>query len=321
MSYLTMFRLCIFVLGMITLSAAHAEFYVGADVGLADARTLASKVTGRSNPTRCDGMMYSDATRPSMAIDNDPACRDVDPRKKWNSRFDAGSGLAAGLHAGYVHDRFRFELEFMHVEPGSASYPIITASTHPGLASKDREWSESPPPYEWISGFRIRQYFVNVFYEFESGSKWTPYVGLGAGWARVRMQYHRHLLRKSVEEGYLNVAPDVPQAQRGYGWDEDSWLEWRQNAAGTTSDMDTKLADTLFGFQLLAGLEYALTDSASIGLKARWAQFDDLKDRAAYNQIRSHVPVHTDGVTPFVDRVEMDNIEYMAVTAGFKHRF
>ena len=316
-----MFRLCFLVLGMSILTAAHADFYGGAEIGLADSRSLASMVTGRSNPTRCDGLMYSDASRPSRAIGNDPACGDVSSGEKWNSRFDAGSGLAAGLHAGYARDRFRFEVEFMHVEPGSASYPIMTASTHPGLASKDREWSENALPYEWISEFRIRQYFVNMLYGFESGSKWTPYVGLGAGWARVRMQYQRQLLRKTVDEGYLNVAPDVPQAQRGYGWDEGSWLEWRENAAGTTSSMDTKLADTLFGFQLLAGLDYELTDLASIGIKARWAQFDDFSDRAAYDQIRSHKPVHADGVTPFVDRIEMDNIEYLAVTIGFKRRF
>ena len=314
-------RLYILVFSILVVADAHADFYIGADIGLADARTLASKVTGRSNPTRCDGLMYSDSTRPSNAIDNDPACGDVNHKEKWNSRFDAGSGLTAGLHAGYARDRFRVELEFMHVEPGSASYPIITASTHPGLASKDREWSENTLPYEWISEFRIRQYFVNVFYEFESESKWTPYVGLGAGWARVRMQYERQLLRKTVDEGYLNVASDVPQAQLGYGWNEDSWLEWRQNAAGTTSSMDIKLADTLFGYQLLAGLDYELTDSASIGIKARWAQFDDFRDRAAYDQVRSHVPVHADGVTPFVDNIKMDNVEYWAVTVGFKHSF
>ena len=315
------FRLCIFMLGMNILAGAHADFYVGADLGLADSRTLDYGVSGRSNPTRCDVQMYGDATRPSQAIANDPACGIADPKKKWDSRFDAGSGLAVGLHAGYARDRFRFELEFMHVEPDSASYPIMTASTHPGLASKDREWSETEPPYEWISDFRIRQYFANVFYDFASGSRWTPYVGIGAGWARTKMQYKRHLLRKDVGEGYLDVAPDVPAAQRGYGWDDDSWLEWRQNAAGTLSSMDTELSDTMFGFQLLAGVDYALTDQTSIGIKARWAQFDDFKDRAAYDQIRSHEPVHVDGITPFVDRIRIDNIEYWAITVGFNRRF
>ncbi len=315
------FRLCVFMLGMNILAAAHADFYVGADLGLADSRTLDSIVTGRSNPTRCDVQMYSAATLPSGAIANDPACRIGDPGEKWNSRFDAGSGLAAGLHAGYVRDRLRFELEFMHVEPDSASYPIITASTHPGLASKDREWSEAAPPYEWISDFRIRQYFANLFYDFASESPWTPYVGIGAGWARVRMQYERRFLRKTEDEGYLGVAPDVPATQREYGWDGDSWLEWRENAAGTLSSTDTELSDTLFGFQLLAGVDYALTDQTSVGIKLRWAQFDDFKDRAAYNQIRDHEPVHVDGVTPFVDRVKMDNIEYWAITVGFKRRF
>ena len=321
MLHSTLLRLGALVFGMNILLVAHADFYVGADIGLAEARTLDSRVSGQSNPTRCDVLMYSAATRPSAAIGNDPACGDVNPKRKWSSQFDAGSGLAAGLHAGYVRGRARFELEFMHVRPGSASYPIITASTHLGLASKDREWSETAPPYEWISDFRIQQYFANMFYEFASESKWTPYVGIGAGWARIRMQYQRRLLRKTEGEGYLNVAPDAPEAQRGYGWDEDVWLEWRENAAGTLSAMDTELSDTLFGFQLLAGMDYALTDQTSVGIKARWAQFDDLKDSAAYDQIRSHEPVHADGVTPFVDQIKMDNIEYWAVTVGIKRRF
>lgn len=314
-------HMCMAVFGLNMLSVAHAGFYAGADIGLGDVRALGSSVTGHSRPTRCDVLMYSDATRPSGAIASDPACRNLDIKSKWNSRFDAGSGLAAGLQVGYVRDRIRFELEFMQVEPGSASHPIITASTHPGLASKDREWSETEPPHEWVSGLRIRHYFANLLYDFAPGHKWTPYMGIGAGWARIRMQYKRRLLRKTEDEGYLGVAPDVPQAQRGYGWDEDSWLEWRSNAAGTLSSMDTGLSDTLFGVQLLAGVDYALTDHISVGMKARWARFDDFRDRAFYARIRSHEPVDVDGVTPFGDQVEMDDIEYWAATVGFKYRF
>ncbi len=315
------FRLCVFVLGMNILTAAHADFYVGADLGLADSHVLDSTSFGTSRPTRCDVLMYSDATRPTGAIANDPACGTVDSKTKWNSRFDTGSGLAVGLHTGYVRDRLRFELEFMHVKPGSASHPIITASTHPGLASKDREWSEAAPPHEWISDFRIRQYFANLFYDFSLESRWTPYIGIGAGWARVKMQHKRRLLRKTEDEGYLDVASDVPEAQSEYGWKPASWFEWRENAAGTLSAMDTELSDTLFGFQLLAGVDYALTDRTSVGIKARWSQFDNFKDYAAYDLIRDHAPVDVDGVTPFGDQVKMDNIEYWAVTVGFKRRF
>ena len=321
MSHLSLFRSCFFTLGMTMLVVAHADFYVGADIGLADSRTLDSTSFGTSRPTRCDVLMYSDATRPSKAINNDPACGNTTPRRKWDSRWDVGSGLAAGLHAGYVRDQLRFELEFMHVKPGSASHPIITASTHSGLAGKISEWSETAPPYEWISDFRIRQYFANVFYDFASESRWTPYVGIGAGWARVRMQHQRRFLRKTVEEGYLRVASDIPQAQQEYGWIQNTWDEWRENAAGTLSAMDTELSDTLFGFQLLAGIDYTLTDRTSVGIKARWAQFDDLKDHAPYYQIRDHEPVDVDGITPFGDQIKMDNIEYWAITVGFKRRF
>ena len=317
MSHSSLFRLGFLTLGMTLLTAAHADFYVGADIGLADPRTLDSTSFGTSRPTRCDALMYSDATYPSEAIRDDPACGNTTPRRKWDSRWDVGSGLAVGLHAGYVRDRLRFELEFMHVKPGSASHPIITAPTHSGLAGKISEWSETAPPYEWISDLHIRQYFANVFYDFALESRWTPYVGIGAGWARMKMQHQRRFLRKTVEEGYLDATPSVPAA----GWDDASWLEWRQNAAGTLSAMDTELSDTLFGFQLLAGVDYALTDRTSVGIKARWAQFDNFKDHAPYYQIRDHEPVDVDGITPFGDQIKMDNIEYWAITVGFKRRF
>ena len=310
-----------FMLGMILPAAAQADFYVGAELGLADSRTLESVISGQNNPTRCDVLLYRDATRPATALRNDPACTSVSRQEAWRTRFDAGNGLAAGMQAGYVRDRWRIEAEFMHVKPGSADAPVITAWTHPSLASKDREWSDTAPPYEWISDFRIRQVFANVFYDFTSESRWTPYVGIGAGWARVRVQYRNRFLRKTVEEGYLEAAPEIPEAQRRYGWDADSWLEWRENAAGTLSAADAGLSDTLFGFQLLAGMDYALGGQTSLGIKARWAQFGDFRDDLPYYRIRGHKSVYVDGVTPLMDDVRIDPVEYWAITVGLKRRF
>lgn len=321
MSHSAFLRPCFLALGMGASATAPADFYVAAELGLADSRTLESVISGQNNPTRCDVLMYRDATRPAAAIGNDPACTDVSRQEAWRTRFDAGRGLAAGVQAGYARDRFRFEMEFLHAKPGSASAPVITSWTHPSLPDKEREWSETLPPYEWISDFRIRQYFANVLYDFASDSRWTPYAGVGAGWARVRMQYRNRFLRKTVEDGYLEVSPEIPEAQRGYGWDEGSWLEWRENAAGTVSAADTGLSDTLFGFQLLAGVDYALTHRISIGIKGRWAQFDDFRDGLPYERIRGHEPVYVDGVTPLRDDVRIGPVEYWAVTASLRHRF
>ena len=335
-------RLCSFVLGMTVAAAAHADFYVGAEIGGAYSRTMDSTVTGNSNPTRCDKLMYRDTDTSAYNLDageraalyraiaNHDACRIRPPVKKWDvSRFDMGSGLAAGLHAGYARERLRFELEFMHVEPGSASHPIITASTtHQGLATKTLEWSEAEPPYEWLSDFRIRQYFANLLYDFASESRWTPYVGIGAGWARVKVRYERRFKRKTFAEGYQNAAPflqerDMLRADgtNRHGWTEKQWNKWKESAAGTSSLMDTGLSDTLFGLQLLAGVDYALSDRTSVGIKARWARFDDFADDLPYYTVRSHAPVLVDGVTPFVDRIKMGNIEYWAVTVGLRRWF
>ena len=70
-------------------------------------------------------------------------------------------------------------------------------------------------------------------------------------------------------------------------------------AAGTLSLLNTEFTDTLFGFQFLGGLDYALTEKVSIGMKARWASFQDLEGDTVWDLIRSHRPVRADGETPF----------------------
>ena len=47
--------------------------------------------------------------------------------------------------------------------------------------------------------------------------------------------------------------------------------EIRRNLAGTTSVAQTELRDRLFGYQVLFGVDYALTESVSLGVKGRWS--------------------------------------------------
>ena len=50
-----------------------------------------------------------------------------------------------------------------------------------------------------------------------------------------------------------------------------------QNLAGTASFEDTTLSDTLWGFQFLFGVDYAMTDAVSLGLKGRYVMFEFLR--------------------------------------------
>ena len=160
--------------------------------------------------------------------------------------FDLSTGFLGGFSVGYAMDRFRVEFEYLNRSHGGGSSPWILPGGNAALQSKSSEVSTLDPPSERISDFSAHQFFVNAYYDFLNNSRWTPYVGAGVGWARTSLDYQARFLRKTVAQGY---PADKPQA-----------------AAGTLSLLNTELTDTLFGFQFLGGLDYALTEKVSIGL-------------------------------------------------------
>ena len=165
------------------------------------------------------------------------------------------------------------------------------------------------PPREWIRGYAAHQIFANLYYDFPNESPWTPYVGGGLGVAITTLNYATQFIRKPDAE-YLRIdfEPDWPDAAK-------------RAAAGTLSSLDTTIHQKAFGFQLLAGADYALTEHTSVGVMGRWAHSVSLHDEATWDLIRSHTPVQVDGVTPFDTTQRFEGVSYLAVTVGLKYHF
>ena len=177
------------------------------------------------------------------------------------------------------------------------------------LQGKDTEWSDDQPPREWIRDYAAHQIFANLYYDFPNESPWTPYVGGGLGVAITTLHYANQFIRKPDAE-YLRIdfEPDWPAAAK-------------RAAGGTLSSLDTTVRQEAFGFQVLAGADYALTEHTSVGVTGRWAQFGHITDEATWDLIRSHAPVQADGVTPFDTTQRFEGISYLAVTVGLKYYF
>ena len=214
------------------------------------------------------------------------------------------------MSLGYTLDRFRVEFEYVNRSHGGDSSGVQVAGGNQALRSKDSEWNGDAPPSERISDFIAHQFFVNAYYDVLNDSRWTPYLGGGFGWARTSMRYTNRFVRKPKGE-YLEIAFDPAWNHR----------EAKEAAAGTLSFWDTRISDTIFGFQFMGGLDYALTESVSIGVKGRWAKFGDISHGGVWNLIRSHQPVQADGTTPFTSQLTLDDIEYWAMTLGLKYHF
>ena len=92
-------------------------------------------------------------------------------------------------------------------------------------------------------------------------------------------------------------------------------------AAGTLSFLDTAIHEEVFGFQLLAGADYARTEHTSAGVTGRWARSVNINEEATWNLIRSHAPVQADSVTPFDTTQQFQGISCLAVTIGLNYHF
>ena len=150
---------------------------------------------------------------------------------------------------------------------------------------------------------------AKTYWDFENDSSWTPWVGVGAGLARTHIRYRASLVRKTLAQGFQDVAPPLTVADRPAA------------AAGSLSLFDSEFRDEVFGYQVLAGIDHALGDRTSFTIKARWARFADLTGSAVWTLIRSHEPVQADGTTPFGSDLEFDGLGYVGVSAGLRYRF
>ena len=300
--------LCLSILGMADAASGQSlrnGFYTGLEIGRANASPLTSSVTGVNHPTRCDRLLYPASTSPPAS---DEACRASTPTVILRNAFDLGGGAVSGLLAGYRADRVRVEVEYLTRSQGPAT-AAVGATTNVVLQGKDTEWSDDQPPLEWIRDYAAHQIFANLYYDFPNESPWTPYVGGGLGVAITTLHYANQFIRKPDAE-YLRIAfePDWPAAAK-------------RAAAGTLSSLDTTVRQEAFGFQVLAGADYALTEHTSVGVTGRWAQFGHITDEATWDLIRSHAPVQADGVTPFDTTQRFEGISYLAVTVGLKYYF
>ena len=289
------------------LQTAEAQgLYASLGIVLATEEVDASS-SGVNHPTRCDSLLYSDAS----AVPADPACSDNTVRPIVSGSYDLGNAITGSVSLGYAWERIRIEAEFLSRSHDGETLLFVTPGDNPALQDKVSEWSPDNPPSHGVSDFSSRQLFVNVIYDFRGDGAWTPYVGVGAGLARVRSNYTAEFQRRTLADGYVAAAggnPDQPE-------------EWQLSAAGSISLLDTRVSDQAFAYQVFAGVERSLRDGVSAFLTVRWSAFDDVTDDDVWTTVRSHRPVQADGVTPFAAGQLFEDVGGFAASVGIRYEF
>ena len=282
---------------------ARQGFYVGADIGVSIPNDLDSTRTNNGISTNCDQWLgedtLNDGTMVPLPLEH---CSPGALPSRPNS-FDLGTGFLAGVNLGYaVHD-FRLEAEYFRREQSGERLALNV----PG----DPKQAEFVERSEKISDFRADNFFANVYYDFRHmlSARVTPYLGVGLGIMRVQMDYSGASIRTNNQET-LHV------------------LGRNRNAAGLASLADEVLSDTLFGYQWIAGLDYAWSERFSVGLKFRYGDsFSDFKDGDnAWKLLRGHDstvgPTTATGANlPVRYAIRADDLNFWGISLNLKYFF
>ena len=170
-------------------------------------------------------------------------------------------------------------------------------------------------------------FFANLYYDYRSDSKFTPYVGFGVGFRESR---------------WITSITDGPECmiQRNQDIHYGITMAWilifkafRRKSVENLSGSEpkscrydhhrrAKLSDTLFGYQVLAGVDYQVSDPVTIGLKFRWADFGEFEsDPREWDQLRSHESARRPGGARVQYKVMTDDIQFWGVSLNMKYQF
>ena len=275
-------------------------FYLSKNIGLTSAFGAHVTAFGAHHPTRCDRLLYAN---PADAPSDAECTASLTSSSQGAYAFDRDTGRAQSIAVGYAAGSLRFEAELLLRQQLGEAVPFTAGDQ--ALVTKDTEWSALAEPNGDIYDFSSTQLFGNAYYAFGRNSSWTPYLGAGAGLARVNFGFYAAFHRKSIDEGYLEVFG-------GSKSNPDAAPTWQRAAAGTLSMLDEPVDGWAFGYQLLLGIDRSLgARSRTVGLKARWTSLATLSASPPWTMIRSHEPLHADGRTPFAWDFDFADLGYL----------
>jgi opacity protein-like surface antigen len=292
---------------------AKDGFYMGMDLGVAvapemdvqtggidDWATEASAIPG----TRCDKTINPDSVQvPQGACGSAP-----NPWGPMDESFDGGSGILAGLSVGYRLGNFRAEGEYFYRNTNFESTDVPSQGDWRPTQATGYEHVQDA-----VDDVLSHNFFANLYYDYHSDSKFTPYVGIGIGLAKVSVAY-RTLWQRSTNLNNVGVfATTGPEGAAGEALN--------QKLVGSLTYDQAKMSDTLFGYQALAGVDYQVSEPLTIGLKFRYADFGEFEAESAYTKLRGHESVAGNPPVPVTYYIRTDDIQFWGVSLNMKYQF
>ena len=246
-------------------AAAQSNRYIEMELGMNAAPALVAHGSDNDWGTKCDLIINP------LGLETGGECAVAPPLTSWTNAFGRGNGTRAGLAIGYDWGAFRLELEYFY---RSTAYDDRSDTDIFDDVTLDKREQEIEQAYGEVDDLRSHGAFVNVYYDFRpSPSSWTPYVGVGVGGERATLDY-RSIWKRNDDPERISTFQDPLL---------------RAKVAGTTTVGNTLVSDSTLGYQLLAGVDYHLSERAMLGVKLRRVDFEAFgSGETLWSQLRSH---------------------------------
>ena len=275
---------------------AAAQAYWAVEAGAALPVGIESTRTNTGVPTNCDQWLAENTLRDGTVVPLPAAGCQPRALPAAPVAFDLGSGALLGAAAGMARGPLRLEAEYFYRGQGGERRPLLVPND-----PKQQEFVERSEALDDLAAHNL---FANVYYDLGrlGESQLAPYVGLGVGAMRVSADYQATSVRGSGE------------ALLALGRNPD--------AAGRRSLADETLTDTLFGYQLLAGIDYALDERRLVTAKVRYGSaFGEFEDGDnAWRPLRGHESTVGPGGAPIRYAIGIEEFRFWAVSVGMKFR-
>ena len=287
-----------------TADEERSGFYLRADLGANLASGIVLRGKSNDRASRCDEFI-----NPRYA--EVPGCTDPDRGSAagWQTAFDPAYGTLAGLAVGHrVSDWLRMEVETFHRESEYDQTAPVGSATGDTAGKLEGEIVRAE---DRIGSVSSRNVFLNLVVDLPLDGPLTAFAGMGVGVSWTELDYG-DLWVRNADPAKIATAAGLPN--------ED---EVRRNLAATTTSKQGELSDRLTGFQALAGLDWEVSDTASIGFQARYVRSDAFEDETDWERLRSHASqLRLDGSEPVSFRIGTGkSVAYAALNAFLKLRF
>lgn len=250
-------------------ASAQTGPYIGTDIGFARAPALTVHGADNDWGTRCD--LIINPNRLDAPDTLDVECGSAPPRTSWSNALGGGGGIQAAAAFGYDWGAVRLEGEYLH---RVTSYNERTAPVGLDVVTAEKQQQELERVFGGVGDVQSHNAFANVYYDFPTpSSAWSPYIGAGVGMERASMDYFSYWKRNDDPDRIATFADPLLRAK----------------LAGTTTIGISRPTDTLVRYQVLAGVDYRISDPFTLGVKFRWLPPRDFEgEPTPWDELRSH---------------------------------